>query len=49
MAYATAQIIDLLAGGVYRIHLYTMSQPEIANRICENLRGLLYSLRVKRG
>lgn len=49
IAYATAQIIDLLAEGVDGIHLYTMNQPEIAKRICENIRGVMYSLRVKRG
>ena len=49
IAYATNQIIDLLAEGVDGIHLYTMNQPDIAKRICENIRGVLYSLRVKRG
>ncbi|MEG1642283.1 MAG: methylenetetrahydrofolate reductase [NAD(P)H] [Synergistaceae bacterium] len=49
IAYATAQIIDLLANGVEGIHLYTMNRPEIAKRIAENLRGILYSLRIKRG
>ena len=49
ISYATAQIIDLLANGVDGIHLYTMNQPEVAKRICENMRGVLYSLRVKRG
>ncbi|MEG1825104.1 MAG: methylenetetrahydrofolate reductase [NAD(P)H] [Cloacibacillus sp.] len=49
IAYATNQIIDLLAEGVDGIHLYTMNQPDIAKRICENIRGVLYSQRVKRG
>ena len=49
IAYATAQIVDLLANGVDGIHLYTMNQPDIAKRISENIRGILYSLRVKRG
>lgn len=49
IAYATAQIVDLLSTGVDGIHLYTMNQPDIAKRISENLRGILYSLRVKRG
>ena len=40
---------DLLANGVDGIHLYTMNQPDIAKRISENIRGILYSLRVKRG
>lgn len=49
IAYATAQIVDLLSTGVDGIHLYTMNQPDIAKRISENIRGILYSLRVKRG
>ncbi len=49
IAYATTQIVDLLATGVDGIHLYTMNQPDIAKRISENIRGILYSLRVKRG
>lgn len=49
IAYATAQIVDLLANGVEGIHLYTMNQPDIAKRIAESVRGILYSLRVKRG
>ncbi len=49
IAYATAQIVDLLANGVDGIHLYTMNQPDIAKRISENIRGILFALRVKRG
>lgn len=48
IAYATNQIIDLFAEGVDGIHLYTMNLPDIAKRICENVRGVLYSRRVKR-
>lgn len=48
IAYATRQIIDLLAYGVDGIHIYTMNQPEVAKRIVENLRGILYALKVKR-
>lgn len=46
--YATAQIVDLLANGVDGIHLYSMNLPDIAKRIAEGIRGILYSLRVKR-
>ena len=48
IAYATSQIIDLLAHGVDGIHLYTMNQPDTAKRIMENIRGILYALKVKR-
>ena len=41
IAYATEQIIDLIAGGVNRIHLYTMNKPDIATAIFGNLRGIL--------
>ncbi|NLL37417.1 MAG: methylenetetrahydrofolate reductase [NAD(P)H] [Fretibacterium sp.] len=48
IAYATEQIVDLLARGVDGIHLYTMNQPDIVRSIDENIRGILYSMRVKR-
>lgn len=48
VAYATNQIIDLLGRGVDGIHIYSMNQADITRRIVENLRGVLYSLRVKR-
>ena len=49
IAYATAQIVDLLSRGVDGIHIYTMNQPDIAKRIAENIRAIIFALRVKRG
>ena len=43
IAYATEQIIDLIAGGVNHIHLYTMNKPDIAAAIFGNLRSILQS------
>lgn len=37
IAYATDQIIDLLANGVKNIHVYSMNKPEVAAKIIENL------------
>ena len=37
IAYATDQIIDLLANGVKNIHIYSMNKPEVAAKIMENL------------
>ena len=37
VAYATEQIIDLIANGVNHIHIYTMNKPDIAARIMTNL------------
>ncbi len=37
VAYATEQIIDLIANGVRYIHLYTMNRPETAAKILGNL------------
>ncbi|MEG1264111.1 MAG: methylenetetrahydrofolate reductase [Clostridia bacterium] len=37
VAYATEQIIDLIACGVNNVHLYTMNKPEIAAGIMRNL------------
>ena len=48
IAYATEQIIDLLARGVDGIHLYTMNQADVIRHIDENIRGILYAMRVKR-
>ena len=37
IAYATDQIIDLIANGVNNIHIYTMNKPDIAGSIMKNL------------
>ncbi len=41
IAYATEQIIDLIANGVRRIHIYTMNKPEIAGKIMENISSII--------
>jgi len=40
IAYAVDQIVDLVSSGVQGIHLYTMNNPMIAKRICDNIAGL---------
>lgn len=37
IAYATEQIIDLIANGVNHVHIYTMNKPDVAGEIFENL------------
>ncbi|MDO4748524.1 MAG: methylenetetrahydrofolate reductase [NAD(P)H] [Eubacteriales bacterium] len=37
IAYATDQIIDLIANGFKAIHVYSMNKPEVAQKIQENL------------
>lgn len=37
IAYATEQMIDLIANGVTHIHIYTMNKPDIAGAILDNL------------
>ena len=41
IAYATDQIIDLIANGVNHIHIYTMNRPEIAGEILRNLSDIV--------
>lgn len=41
IAYATDQIIDLLANGVNNIHVYTMNKPDVAASIQNNLSEIL--------
>ena len=37
IAYATDQIIDLIANGINHIHIYSMNKPEVAEAIMKNL------------
>lgn len=37
IAYATEQIIDLIANGVNNIHIYSMNKPDVAGAIMDNL------------
>ena len=41
IAYATDQIIDLLANGVKGIHVYSMNKPDVAAKIKENLSEII--------
>lgn len=41
IAYATDQIIDLIASGVNNIHIYTMNKPDIAQSIMSNLSDII--------
>ncbi len=41
IAYATDQIIDLFANGIYHVHIYTMNKPDVAENILKNLSSIL--------
>ena len=41
VAFATEQIIDLLANGVEHIHVYSMNKPDVAAKIMDNLSKIL--------
>lgn len=43
IAYATDQIIDLIASGINAIHIYTMNKPDIARTIQNNLSEIIPS------
>jgi len=43
IAYATEQIVDLVANGVRGIHLYTMNRPDIARDIFNNVSEMFSS------
>ena len=40
IAYATEQIIDLIANGVNNIHIYSMNKPKVAEKILDNLSSI---------
>ncbi len=41
IAYATEQIVDLLANGIRHVHVYSMNNPDVAAAIQANVRELL--------
>lgn len=41
VAFATEQVIDLLANGVNNVHIYTMNKPQVARQIRENLSEII--------
>ena len=41
IAYATEQIIDLIANGLTHIHIYTMNKPQTARRIHDNISSII--------
>lgn len=41
IAYATEQIIDLIANGINGIHIYSMNKPDVAARIQESLSEII--------
>ena len=40
IAYATEQIIDLIANGVNHIHIYSMNKPKVTEKIFDNLSSI---------
>lgn len=41
MAYAVNQIVDLIANDVDGVHIYTMNNPKVTERICDSIRNLI--------
>ena len=41
IAYATDQIIDLYANGITNVHVYSMNNPDVAEKIQQNLSHIL--------
>lgn len=47
IAYATEQIIELLANNIDGIHIYTMNKPQVTKYIVQNLESLIYAINKK--
>lgn len=41
IAFATEQVIDLLANGIHAVHIYSMNRPDVAEAIQRNLSAIL--------
>ncbi len=41
IAYATEQIVSLIANGIQNIHIYSMNKPEVAEAIMNNLSEMI--------
>ncbi len=41
VAYATEQIVDLLANGINAVHVYSMNKPDVAQRIMDNVSAII--------
>ena len=41
IAFATEQVIDLLANGIHAVHIYSMNRPDVAEAIQSNLSAIL--------
>ena len=41
IAYATDQIIDLYANGIKNVHVYSMNNPIVAQKIISNLSSVI--------
>jgi methylenetetrahydrofolate reductase (NADPH) len=44
IAYATEQIVKLLAHDINGVHIYTMNRPQVAKAMVRNLDSMLYSV-----
>lgn len=45
IAYATEQIIDLMANGIHAVHVYSMNKPDVAKKIQDNLSEIVPTIR----